>query len=65
MVTVPVLVSTAIAGDLGAIFFSRSLAGIVIFASASPFNLYEPSSFFLERIYNHWPGPNYLLHHYR
>ena len=29
MVTLPVLVSTAITGDLGAIFFTRSLAGNV------------------------------------
>ena len=44
--TVPVLVSTAIAGDLGAIFFSKSLAGIVIFGSTPSFILTEPSSFF-------------------
>ena len=45
MVTLPVSVSTLIAGDLGAIFFTRSLAGIVAVGSAPSFTLYEPSSF--------------------
>ena len=33
-------------GGSGLMFFTRSLAGIVIFGSAPSFNLYEPSSFF-------------------